>query len=341
MAERKKTIPSKRSAGSCKQSPQQQNWPSNRNFRILAIDGGGIKGIFPAAFLAELENILPEDHSLSNHFDLITGTSTGGIIALGLAAGLRAQDMLDMYMQNGAKIFPNSYFGWFKNLFMSRYDSGALEKVLYDTFQNKKIGDANVALCIPSCDGTHGEVYIYKTPHHPRFKLDAKEKMSTAALATSAAPTFLKIQKHNGYKFIDGGLYANTPIMVGIVDALSNFKIQRDKINVLSLGCGTNEAPINRFQEKFGGLWNWRSAIGTSIDLQSQNSLGQASLLIGNENILRLEPSEQCGKLALDDYDNASKYLPENAKQVFDKLNKNALSPFIKSKAHGISFYDV
>jgi len=336
-----KEKPEKRSNGSSKQRPEQQAWPSDRNFRILAIDGGGIKGIFPAAILAELENLLPKGNTLSDHFDLITGTSTGGIIALGLAAGLNARDMLDMYIQNGAKIFPQSNFGFIKRLFVSRYNSLELENALKKTLHGTKIDEANIALCIPTCEGTHGEVYIYKTPHHPRFKLDAREKMITVALATSAAPTYLKIQKHNGFKFIDGGLYANNPIMTGVVDALSSFDVPREKIQVLSLGCGTNLTPTNWFQEKFGGFLSWSSAIGTSIDLQSQNTLGQANLLIGAENITRIEPSAEYGKLALDDYENAARYLPDDAKLVLGKLDSRSLAPFLKCKAHGVRFFKV
>ena len=96
----------KRSAGTLRHRRVQMPWPGNRQFRILSIDGGGIRGIFTAAFLANLENRYLGGASVAKCFDLIAGTSTGGIIALGLADGLRASELRDIYIQRGCEIFP-------------------------------------------------------------------------------------------------------------------------------------------------------------------------------------------------------------------------------------------
>src|ERR1700733_8356620 len=95
-----------RSAGSIPVRRIPQSWPPDRDFRILSIDGGGIRGIFPAAVLAELERRFTGGRSIASCFDLVAGTSTGGILALGPGAGFTANDLLDLYLYRGCEVFP-------------------------------------------------------------------------------------------------------------------------------------------------------------------------------------------------------------------------------------------
>lgn len=99
-------IPPRRSDGTIQHARLKQPWPQNRPFRILSIDGGGIRGVFPAAVLAELESRFLGGGSIANHFDMIAGTSTGGIIALALAHGMTARQALNIYLEHGERIFP-------------------------------------------------------------------------------------------------------------------------------------------------------------------------------------------------------------------------------------------
>src|SRR5580765_1488551 len=121
-------------------------------FRILSIDGGGIKGVFPAAFLAAIEENLP--HPISQYFDLITGTSTGGIIALGLGFGLSASQLLEFYIKRGPMIFPKErrrlWRRWTLDWFGSRYQSTALRSALTDVFGSAKLGQVKARVLIPS-----------------------------------------------------------------------------------------------------------------------------------------------------------------------------------------------
>ena len=90
----------------------------------------------------------------------------------------------------------------------------------------------------------HGEVYIFKTPHHPDFHKDLHEPMVKVALATSAAPTYFRPLEHNGYTLVDGGVWANNPAMLAVIEALICFGIDRDQIDLLSLGCGVDERKV-------------------------------------------------------------------------------------------------
>ena len=140
----KSHIPEPRSAGALSKRRIQQLWPPDREFRILSIDGGGIKGIFPASVLAELEERYLGGDSIAEHFDLITGTSTGGIVALGLSIGLPAREIANLYIERGAELFPPYSPSWFGklrkcwdgglNLAYHQYDRDALDRLLNDRY---------------------------------------------------------------------------------------------------------------------------------------------------------------------------------------------------------------
>lgn len=312
----------RRSAGALAKRREPVPWPRDRDFRILSIDGGGIKGIFPAAVLAGIEERFLGGRSIGLYFDLVAGTSTGGIVALGLGAGLTASTVYDLYLEHGAAIFPgnrDSFAGRLK-IWLRRarqhaayaYDREPLQRLLERTFGGKSLRDSVCRLNIPAFEGRHSEVYIFKTPHHQDFKLDARESMVTAGLATAAAPTFFRALQNNGYVMIDGGVWANNPAMVAVVDALSCFDLDRHRVTVLSIGCGAEPFMVT---EKImtGGLWQWRKMVFAAMHLQSQNALGQARLLVGADRLLRIEPPAFTPPIDLDDYRRASALLPKAA----------------------------
>ena len=337
------TVTPKRSSGALKYRRVPLPWPEDRDFRILSIDGGGIRGIYPAAFLAGLEKRCLGGASIAPYFDLISGTSTGGIIALGLASGFTAAELRDLYIERGREIFPPTrkdaigtarrcLRGLYQYL-KFRYDREALMGILCETFGNRKFGEAQTRLCIPSFDGRYGEVYIFKTPHHPDFRNDAKEKMTKVAAATSAAPTFFRPFEDSGYTFIDGGVWANNPIMVALVDALSCFSVPRDHIRILSLGCGDDQYTVGRMKTRLGGIFAWRDIIYGAMRLQSLNALGQAGLLIGADKIIRVNAPTCEKEIGLDDWSRAVEELPDAANAALVKFGETAESTFLVDAA--------
>lgn len=342
-------IPPRRSAGTIQQARTKLPWPKGRLFRILSIDGGGIKGVFPAAFLAEIEIRFLNGKSISNHFDMIAGTSTGGIIALGLANRLTAQDALQIYLQRGAVIFPSrkgikgwlAGFRWWLN---AKYDLQVLKDQLLEIFKDRLVDDATVRLVIPSFEGTHGEPYLYKTPHHPDYKKDRHEKAIHVALHTAAAPTFYAGVENDGYTMVDGGIWANNPIMNALVDVLSCYDVPVGNIRILSLGTG--DELFSTVKHRTSGLLGWLSFLSgkaplifqAAVKAQSLNALGQAGLLIGRNNIIRIDPSEGNNPIGLDDVARACFELPAVARshaegtghRVQDMFLMDKVDPFIK-----------
>jgi len=166
--------------------------------RILSIDGGGIRGMFPATFLADLEKQAPEP--LHRYFDLIVGTSTGGIIAIGLAPGIRAQVIAELYETKGPEIFFQERTGlrgrmdrWLaasRHLIAPKYPAERLRAELHRVLGDQKIGDARTRMMVPAFNAITKRVYIFKTRHANRFTTDDKDLAVDAAMATAAAPTF-------------------------------------------------------------------------------------------------------------------------------------------------------
>ena len=98
-----------------------------------------------------------------------------------------------------------------------------------------------------------GEPWIYKTPHHPDYKRDRHERMVNVGLSTSAAPTYFEALSNGGYVMVDGGLWANNPVMNAVVDALACYDVERRQVQVLSLGCGETSFKVDEKLAR-GGL---------------------------------------------------------------------------------------
>ena len=288
--------PEPRSAGALTKRRVPLPWPEDRDFRILAIDGGGIRGIFPAAVLAGLEKRCLGGASVAGYFDLIAGTSTGGIIALGLSAGLTGADLLKLYVERGSEIFPplgrgligraRRRFRSWRRIALYSYEYEVLAQILREVFGLQKLGAARSRLCIPSFEGEYGEVYIFKTPHHPDSRKDLHESMVKVALAASAAPTYFRPLRDAGYTFVDGGVWANNAVMIALVEALCSFSLARERVRILSIGCGDHPYGVAGAKITWGGMWHWRDIMNGAMRLQSQNALGQAGLLIGREHLV-------------------------------------------------------
>ena len=335
--------PPKRSSGALDRRRVPLAWPEDRPFRILSIDGGGIRGVYPATFLAELERRYLGGESVARHFDLIAGTSTGGILAVGLGAGIKAVELRDLYVHRGCEIFPpirpralEGVVRWFRSacqVFKYRYDRKALKGILQETLGDRKFGEAQTRLCIPSFDGRYGEVYIFKTPHHPDFRKDVRESMTKVAEATSAAPTFFRPLEDGGYTFVDGGVWANNPVMIGLVDALTCYTVKAEQVRILSLGCGDAPYTVDRRKIVGGGIWAWRDVIFAAMRLQSQNAVGQAGLLIGADRIVRIDAPTTEAKIEMDDWRRAVEELPGAAEAAIDEMGPEVAARFLKEPA--------
>ncbi|MFI4917012.1 MAG: CBASS cGAMP-activated phospholipase [Phycisphaerales bacterium JB060] len=277
---------------------------------ILSLDGGGIKGLFSAAVLAKLEEDL--DIDITDHFDLIVGTSTGGIIAIGLGMGIRPRELVDFYLNHGLTIFHKKPLGWSKaqHWFCRKYSNHELRTSLKKVLGNKILGESTKRLVIPTYNLDADDVRLFKTPHHDRLRGDWKIEAWKIAMATSAAPTYFPaFREIDDQRLIDGGVWANNPTMVGITEACALLNASLDQVRVLSLG--TCDDVVRRPDRlNAGGLISWRQD-GVKVVMRGQ-SVGMnkmASLLFPDDRVCRIDPKVPDKLFRLDRTDRMDKLM--------------------------------
>jgi patatin-like phospholipase/acyl hydrolase len=309
-------------------------------YRILSLDGGGIRGVFPAAFLARLQEHL--EHPIASYFDLIAGTSTGGIIAIGLGLGVSAGDILNLYEEWGPAIFDQQHGPartWLRqrwrsarHLFGTKYSSNNLRSALAAVLQDRRLGDSCNRLLIPVWNPTLERVYIYKTAHNPRLESDYKQLAIDAAMATAVAPTFLKPHLTCDFvELVDGGVWANNPIGAATVEAVGMLGWPADRLKILSIGTITDVKALPK--------WRGKLPMATSLTRlfmagQSHSAIGTAKILTGDGHghraIWRIDQIAPEGRYTLDNASRiaemksravaeAREQLPELRRHFFDR----------------------
>jgi patatin-like phospholipase/acyl hydrolase len=244
-------------------------------------------GAFSASVLATMER--NTGRRIAEHFDLITGTSTGGLIAIALAMGASAEDVVRFYQERGAAIFPpaKGVGGWLKTVRKFRrpkFTPSSLREAVASVVGDKTLGSATTRLAIPAYDASMGRIYVFKTPHQPERQQDRDVKAVDVALATSAAPTYFpahKLPEHRGV-FIDGGVWANCPAMVGIVEAVAFCGQRLEDLRMLSVS--TTNYPFRIAEPiQLGGLLGWgHKVVETFMFGQAQGAVAQAHCLLGD-----------------------------------------------------------
>jgi hypothetical protein len=268
--------------------------------RILTIDGGGIKGVFPAAFLATLEDELGAP--ITDYFDLIAGTSTGGIIAIGLGLGMTAGDLLNFYRETGRRIFYRRRFAPVRQLFRAKYTNSALKEVLIEAFGDRYLGESTKRLLIPSLNLAAERVHLYKTSHHPTLVRDYRVPAVEVALATVAAPTYFPIHiSPEGVPYIDGSMWARNPLGLAVIEAIGILDWPRDEIQVLSLGCTSTSLNVSWQKRISLGASFWGARIAdVFMKAQSSSAIATAHALIGSKNVFRISPDTSGYRFTLD-----------------------------------------
>jgi patatin-like phospholipase/acyl hydrolase len=251
-------------------------------FRILSLDGGGYKGLYTAAVLERIEK---RNGPLIDHFDLISGTSVGGLIALALAAGKSAAEIREFFVKKGPSIFPQGW--WFTRRFRntrqkfwgSKYHPRGLERALKEILGASKMADARALVCIPTLDLVNREPFVFKTDHAHGLNRDSNRLMRDVARATSAAPTFFPaavLVENPGKQFVDGGLWANNPTLVAYTEAVRYFVGDGkpyQRMAILSVGTATEDPGRTPARTtKLSALWHGKEIIATTLTAQQRST---------------------------------------------------------------------
>jgi len=279
-------------------------------FRILSLDGGGIKGTFAAAVIASWEQLT--GLRVVDHFDLVAGTSTGGILALGLGAGLSGEAMLKFYRRKGPQIFPvtslrSRFLHALRHAVRPKYSQHilftALEEGLYDGGAVKRMKDARTRLVIPSYHALAGSPHVFRTPHHPDVAGDAETPLACVALATAAAPTYFASARIKNAiaetSFVDGGVWANNPSLAAMIEAVTYLRIPLERIDLLSIG--TTEEPFTIKSVGKSGLFGWSTKlVKLLLSAQEDAATEHARLLASEPRFIRINTMTAPGAYSLD-----------------------------------------
>lgn len=318
--------------------------------KVLAIDGGGIRGIIPARLLAEIEKRTQK--ATVELFDLIAGTSTGGILALGLnkpdlisesKPAYSAQQLVDLYEQKGAEVFrPDLLEGIWTSVGSAlhpKYSHQGLEKVLNTYFGNIKLSESLKDILITSYDLERRRPYIFLSSEAKK-RVDLDFPMKLVGRATSAAPTYFEPLKLNKpgttdyYALVDGGVYANNPALYAYTEVQRLYQ-NIDDCLIVSLGTGEQSRRIPYEEVRHWGVTQWSYQI-LDVVFSGVNDAANSQLqqLMPEDKYFRIQPK----LLGIDErMDNASpenitalKVLTDNVIHENDKLIDRICSLLLK-----------
>ena len=219
--------------------------------KVVSIDGGGIRGIVPAIILQRVEEHL-QDH-LFNHVDLVAGTSTGGIVAGGIARGLPMHKVVEFYLEDGPEIFGEqsfikkirSGFGFFGG----KFEADVLREKLVKRLGDVTLGDLYVDYLSTAYNLTEGK---------PRFfskSQEGKLKLVDVITAGAAAPTYFDPHVIDGKEYIDGGVFCASPAMSAFAEIKTLHNVRAEEILMISVGCGNRLQGYSSAQRWFKARW--------------------------------------------------------------------------------------
>ena len=262
----------------------------DKPFHILSLDGGGARGIYSARVLERIEE--SAGAPVRNCFDLIAGTSAGAISAGAAAIGIPMSEVVDLFETESERIFRKRWFR--QTIIQSKYRRDHLERAVEDIAGNVKLGEIETPLMITGSNISTGGVYVFKSAYLRdmgyQYVRDGKTLLSDAILASCAAPTFFDPARVGAALVADGGLWANNPSIIALVEAASKFDAQIESVHILSIGTGHSTNFYS--QSKFWGLlngWGRQKLVSYVLSLQSQASTNMSKLMLGGRH-LRLDP---------------------------------------------------
>lgn len=254
---------------------------SSSEFRILALSGGGYLGLYAAVVLAELEARVGEP--LARRFDLIAGTSVGGLLSMALAFEVPMAELVKLFLERGEEVFSSRrlptgavtrLLDLSRSVMGPKYTGEALRKELTRHFGKRTLGDALHAVVVPAVDVTRSVTKVFKTPHAQASLGDAGLSAVDVTLATCAAPAFFPCVKVGDKLYADGGLFAVAPDQVALHEAELFMGAKPSKVRMLSVGTATMGYQPTEKPEADVGAVGWLTdgrLILTMISVQQQH----------------------------------------------------------------------
>ena len=248
-------------------------------FNVLSLSGGGFRGLFTAQVLHELEKHARKP--IGQCFDLICGTSIGGLLALSIGLEKPMESVIALMRENGEKIFPKrrewklptpcGTLSLSGGMCRAKYGNDALKSAVEMFFDGARVGDSQHPLVIPTVNYSGGNPQMFKTSHAEKLTYDLRIKMSDVAMATSAAPIYFPLYEFGGECYVDGGIAGNNPALIGVHEATHFMNRQIESICMLSIGTMSGQFRRDESQPRNLGVLGWGERLfQLSISAQEQ-----------------------------------------------------------------------
>lgn len=309
---------------------------SSRRTQLLSLSGGGFRGLFTARLLEELER--RADRPLAEAFEVLAGTSIGGILAIALAVGRPASALRSTIEAEGPRLFASP--SMWRRLVRAPYSNQALRRLIVEILgeaAEQSLRDVEIALVIPAVSQSAGRPRIFRSRGLAGAEADDLSLVDTA-LATAAAPTYFPPHRSRTENLVDGGLIANAPELVAVIEMLRNLAVDLPSVHVLSLG--TAAPPFADFVHDLGrrGLAGWANEL-VRLVMQSQERLAVEqcrALLGGRYHRIDRQPLGDQGKvLGLDRADRraADTLLLLAEEAIVELASSRTLQAFLEHRA--------
>ena len=274
--------------------------------QILCLSGGGFAGLFAAKFLALLEAQCPDSTNLGTHFDAFAGTSVGGLIALGLASGSPATEILAILERYGPAVFPRKRGGFGRMIWHPKHRIAPLRQHVTTLLGDRTLHDLTKPVLIPSVSLSSGQPKLFRAIPG-RVHSDSQTSLVDVALATSAAPLYFPPHSIQHDLYADGSVIANVPDPLAILDATQRLGWHRDDLSILSIGTTYVPPGVLTHSTAQWGLVKWmlhkRKLFAITMIAQMRLSLEIARQLVPPERLIRIDPAlspEQAKAIGLD-----------------------------------------
>lgn len=328
-----------------------------KDFNILSLDGGGYKGLFTIACLAEIEKCCKI--KVNDYFDLYAGTSTGSIIAVGLAAGYTANEILELYKNIGSKVFPHKFgyissiWKFLKQFFVPIYDNKVLKEELYSFFENKTVEDVlkrNKYIIVPTLCLSNSQPRIFKTDYKTEYNQHNAYKLADIVLASCSAPTYFPVAKikhplDDYYEyFVDGGMFANNPSVCAITEAIGNIGVNKENIKLISIAPPSEKVIIkDEFSAKARGILKWnKDLVSMALVGTSAKDAYITKFLLESNKYLRVIPEiskntpekmDRCSDKIINELIRAGRqYIINHKKEILEFFNVSNFETIKKGK---------
>lgn len=313
----------------------------SKKFKILSLDGGGIKGLYSVQMLKNIEENCGVN--FYNDFNLIVGTSTGSILAGAIVKKINLDTIVSLYQDQGKNIFKKRWYSRI-GLFRSRYSAKSFHNILKSLFKETTLGEIDKPLLINATNIGDSSQFVFKTTFNNQVdgydnkKVLVRDKdipLADAILASTSAPIYFPPHKVNNYLLADGGLWANSPVLVALAEAKKTFNKDPKDVVILSIGTGSEKNDYDLNTKKWGFLNGWKreKLISMILNLQTKTNSDLVQLLMPKENICRLTFTTT-KVFAIDNVSENSNLLSKADSDFSEQYSKiqNFIDTYIKEK---------